>query len=216
MIHELSNAGETASLHGWQARRWEETGAAGEEGPEIRTPLALALHCAESTLAELVDEGILSATAMVEVLDEYHAVACARSGEESIPDVLFFLAQHKVNSEAEEEVLDEADKLVTVLLRSSRRRKVVRCPFLNLTRIPSIYREIPAVMQFCRALMIPVVQAHEKELITLATLNPVAGSQAMGIVSQLVEEASGRRPIPAMVVATAAHWRQLNRKHFGA
>lgn len=216
MIHELIHAGEPATIRGRQAARPEHSLDNGELSPDVRDAAGVAMLCAESTLGELAEEGYLSAAKRRDVMTDYAAQVRERSEEEPIPDVLFFLAQREVGSDAEESVFDETDKLVTLLLRSNRRRKVVRCPFLHLTRTPSIYREIPAVMQFCRILMVPVVQAHEKELITLAPINPVVGGMAMDIVSQLVEEAAGRRPIPAMAIATAAHWRQLNRKHFGS
>lgn len=177
---------------------------------------AFALNCASDTLDELIEENCLPKNEKKGLISDFALMMDGREEGEPIPDMLLFLAQRKTGAESEEALVAEMDRNVEVLLRSGKRRKLVRYPFLHLTRMPSIYRDIPAVKHFCRVLMVPVVQAHEKELITLATINPVTGTRAMEAISQIVEEASGRRPIPALTIALSAHWRQLNRKHFGA
>jgi hypothetical protein len=182
--------------------------------PNGRSLLCFATSCAVFTLDELTEQGWVP-DSRENILTEYSKLLRARREEEPFPEFLVFLAQRNLGAECIQEISSEADRLVSLMLRSQRLRKIVRCPFLHLTRTPAIYREIPSVQLFCRLMMLPVVQAHEKELITLCSVNPVTAVKAMKIVSQLVEDATGRRPIPAVTVAPAAHWRELNRKHFG-
>lgn len=202
---------------------FEPAAAIGEIGDEAlldgfpngRSMLCFATSCAVFTLDELTEQGWVPRDSRDSILTDYSKLVRARREEEPFPEFLVFLAQRNLGAECIQEVSCEADRLVSLMLRSHRLRKIVRCPFLHLTRTPSIYREIPSVQLFCRLMMLPVVQAHEKELITLCSVNPVTAVKAMKIVSQMVEDATGRRPIPSVTVATAAHWLELNRKHFG-
>lgn len=183
--------------------------------PNPKALTVFAHQVAEQTLRELEQGGHLTAASSATLMGEYFRLLQTRAEDTPIPDMLAFTAQRDRNFEFDERELSEIDDNCGLILQASWCRRLVRCPFLHLTRTPGIYRTLPAIFEFCRLLAVPIVQAHEKELITLATINPVTGSRALEAIAQFVEDETGRRPIPSLVIAPARVWRQLVRKHFG-
>lgn len=173
--------------------------------------------CAAETLQLLEQSGSLASEASEQLRASYQRHLWNRADEAPACDILLFLLQQGVENptldESQFEDLGRWSNAVIEALKSQYR--IAKLPFLNKTRPPSIYKEIPEIYQFCQTLMCPIVQAQQNDLVTITSINPVMIIRAGNVVAEMVEDAVGRRPIWFGAVCDAKTWGNLNRKHFG-
>ena len=94
-------------------------------------------------------------------------------------------------------------------------QKVAHCPFIQLTELPtSLYEGYPSIREVCRLLMCPVVQAHEADFVTLASVNPYTAALAGKVVTGVVERETGKKPFVFLLTTDASAWNWLLEKHF--
>lgn len=173
--------------------------------------------CATETLQLLANAGSLEQGVTDQLRSGYKRLLQNRPEEAPAPDLLVFLLQPNADSVTiEENQFDDLDRWSEAAIDAfNDQQRIAKLPFLHQTRPPSIYKEIPEVYQFCQALMTPIVQAHQNDLVTIASINPVSAVRVADVLAEMIEDAIGRPPIWFGVVSDANSWRNLNRKHFG-
>ena len=176
---------------------------------------AFAEECAAETLQQLLDAGHIPGDSLGEIRSRYSNYIRARREEDPISDVLVFLVNPANAGEFDADELKRLDQWSDAVLKAIGNRAIGMYPFLHKSRVPAIYRELPPIYQFCQSMMTPIVQAQERELITVASINPVTARKVAETLTDLIEEESGRPPISFVTVAPGEHWRHLVRKHFG-
>lgn len=185
-------------------------------GPLSRKAMdAFAEECAQDTLRHLLNGTRLTEQTYSQVEARFQAYLLSRRDENQILDLLAYIVSPQEDAEYEAEQHSKLDQWSRALIESMGDRRIARLPFLNCTRAPSIYRSYPTVFQFCDAMMAPIVQAHEKDIITVASINAVTSMKVAAVIAEMIEEECGRPPIAFVTVAPSKQWKELNRKHFG-
>lgn len=171
-----------------------------------------AICCGELTLQRLTQAGHLSGAEAQSILESYgYYVEDVKAGE-NILDILAFHIWVKLDTKGER--AEKEIRILTSQLTQAVPTGVTYCSFSRLSDTPTeLFEKIPLVEKFCAALMCPVVQANERDFISVASVNPVTAA-VVGLLLEEVMEREGVRPFSFVLTMSATSWTGLCEKQF--
>ncbi len=172
-----------------------------------------AARCGELTLQRLTQGGQLSGGEAQSILESYgYYVDDVKLGQ-PILDLLAFHVWVKLDAKdekAEKEIRDLAIHLNSVVPTGA-----THCSFSRVTDTPGeLYEKFPLAEKICSTLMCPAVQAHERDFVSVASVNPVTAAVTGYLLEQVLER-EGVRPFTFVLTMDAGKWAELCHKQFG-
>ena len=64
--------------------------------------------------------------------------------------------------------------------------------------------------------MCPIVQCHEKDFVSVTSINPITAASAGLLISKQLEKETGVRPFVFVMTTNSNAWTWLCEKHFGS
>lgn len=172
-----------------------------------------AAACGELTLQRLTQAGHLSGGDAQSILESYgYYVDDVKAGEH-ILDILAFHVWVKLDNKDQ-----KAEKEIRIL--TSQLSSIVQTgvTHLGIARLgdtsAELYEKFPLVQKVCTTLMCPVVQAHERDYVSIASVNPVTAATA-GVLLEYIMEREGVRPFTFVLTVDASAWAELCKGQFG-
>lgn len=175
---------------------------------------AQAYRCGEVTMRHLVKSEYLGASEAKGILQSYSYYINDLPERASILDILAFLVWIKLESKDEKAVREIRN--LTRIMTSALNGKVNHCEFAHLTEMPiELYQAHARVFEVCTTLMCPIIQTHEKDFVTVTSINPVSAAAAGLLISKQMERTNKIRPFVFLMTTSSNNWTWLCEKHFG-
>ena len=176
---------------------------------------AQAYRCGEVSMRHLVRAEYLSEAEAGGILQSFGYYINDLPDRASILDILAFLVWIKLESKDEKAVREIRN--LTRVMTTAISGRISHCGFAQLTEMPiELYQALPRVFEICSTLMCPIIQRHEKDFITVASVNPVTAAAAGLLISKQIEKDAGIRPFVFVMTTSSNAWTWLCEKHFGA
>ncbi len=176
---------------------------------------AQAYRCGEVTMKHLVRNGYLAESEAQSILQSFSYYINDLPDRSSILDIIAFLVWIKLESK-DEKAIKEIRNL-TKVMTTALNGKISHCGFAHLTEMPiELYQGHARVFEICSTLMCPIIQSHEKDFVTVVSINPITAAAAGLLVSKQLEKDNGIRPFVFLMTTTSNAWTWLCEKHFGS
>ena len=176
---------------------------------------AQAYRCGEVTMKHLVKSGYLVESEAQGILQSFSYYINDLPERSSILDIIAFLVWIKLESK-DEKAIKEIRNL-TKVMTSALNTKINHCGFAHLTEMPiEHYQGHARVFEICSTLMCPIIQSHEKDFVTVVSVNPITAAAAGLLVSKQMEKDNGIRPFVFLMTTSSNSWTWLCEKHFGS
>ncbi|MCB1230044.1 MAG: hypothetical protein KDN19_07255 [Verrucomicrobiae bacterium] len=176
---------------------------------------AQAYRCGEVTMKHLVQSGYLVESEAQGILQSFSYYINDLPERSSILDIIAFLVWIKLESK-DEKAIKEIRNL-TRLMSSALKGKISHCGFAHLTEMPiELYQGHARVFEICSTLMCPVIQTHDKDFVTVVSINPITAAATGLLVSKQLEKDNGIRPFVFLMTTSSNAWTWLCEKHFGS
>lgn len=174
-----------------------------------------ALRCGEMTLAHLSRYDYIDRQGCESVLASYQMYVRDLPPRSGIIDMLPFIVSIRFE-QWDERAMKELRNLTHVMGEAVFSR-VVHCPFLQLVEQPTqLFQNFPRVQEVCATLMCPVVQCHERDFVTVASVNPVTAFSAIQLIEREMTSESGARPFTSVMTTDGTPWNFLCERQFGS
>lgn len=188
--------------------------AAGVQNLQTRLR-AVALRCAEMTLSHLTRYDYLDRQTQESVLSSYDMYVRDLPPRSGIMDMLPFIVSIRFER-WDEKAMKELRNLTQVMGEAVFSR-VIHCNFLQLVEQPTqLYQNFPAVHEICSTLMCPVVQFHERDFVTVTSVNPVTAFSAIQLIDAEMTTEGGFRPFTSVMTTEGTAWNFLCERQFGS
>ena len=175
---------------------------------------AQAYRCGEVTMRHLVKSDYLGESEAKGILQSYSYYINDLPERASILDILAFLVWIKLESKDEKAVREIRN--LTRVMTTALSGKVNHCDFAHLTEMPiELYQGHARVFEICSTLMCPIIQCHEKDFVTVTSINPVSAAAAGLLISKQMERVNKIRPFVFLMTTSSNSWTWLCEKHFG-
>lgn len=175
---------------------------------------AQAYRCGEVTMRHLVKSEYLQEGEAKGILQSYSYYINDLPERTSILDILAFLVWIKLESKDEKAVREIRN--LTRVMTSALNGKVNHCDFAHLTEMPiELYQAHARVFEVSSTLMCPIIQSHEKDFVTVTSINPVSAAAAGLLISKQMERVNKIRPFVFLMTTSSNSWTWLCEKHFG-
>ena len=133
----------------------------------------------------------------------------------SILDIVAFIVWIKLETKDEKAVREIRN--LTRALTPAIPGKITHCGFVQLTETPiALYQAHPRIYEICSTLMCPIVQCHEKDFVSVTSINPITAASAGLLISKQLEKETGVRPFVFVMTTNSNAWTWLCEKHFGS
>lgn len=175
---------------------------------------AQAYRCGEVSMRHLVRAEYLSESESNGILQSFGYYINDLPDRASILDILAFLVWIKLESKDEKAVREIRN--LTRVMTTAISGRISYCGFSHLNEMPiELYQAFPRVFEICSTLMCPVIQRHEKDFITVTSVNPVTAAAAGLLIGKQIEKDAGIRPFVFVMTTSSTSWTWLCEKHFG-
>lgn len=173
-----------------------------------------AASCGELSLQHLTQAGHISGSEAQSILESYgYYVDDVKSGQ-SILDVLAFHVWVKLDTKdqrAEKEIRNLTAQLASIVPSG-----VTHCAFPRLSDASAeVYEKFPLAEKICATLMCPIIQAHERDFVSVASVNPVTAA-TVGVLLEHIMEREGVSPFTFVLTMNAGAWSDLCAKQFAS
>lgn len=172
-----------------------------------------AICCGELTLQRLTQAGRMSGGDAQSILESYGYYVEDVKGGDSILDILAFHVWVKLDTKdkrAEKEIRNLTAQLASLVPTG-----VTHCGVTRLADTSAeLYEKFPLAEKVCATLMCPVIQAHERDFVSVASVNPVTAA-TVGVLLEHIMEREGIRPFTFVLTMDAGDWSALCEKQFG-
>ncbi|MCB1063127.1 MAG: hypothetical protein KDN20_09425 [Verrucomicrobiae bacterium] len=176
---------------------------------------AQAYRCGEVTMKHLVRSEYLGESEAQSILQSFNYYINDLPDRSSILDILAFLVWIKLESKDEKAIREIRN--LTRVMTSALNGKISHCGFTHLTEMPiELYQGHARVFEICSTLMCPIIQSHEKDFITVASINPITAAASGLLISKQMEKDNGIRPFVFVTTTSSNAWTWLCEKHFGS
>ncbi len=169
--------------------------------------------CGELTLQRLTQAGHMSGGEAQSILESYGYYVDDVAAGKNILDVLAFHVWVKLDTKdekANKEILTMTRQLASVVPTG-----VTHCGFERMSDTSlELYEKFPLAEKVCTTLMTPVVQVHERDFVSIASVNPVTAATA-GILLEQIMEREGVRPFTFVFTVDTSTWTSMCEKQFG-
>jgi len=171
-----------------------------------------AVCCGELTLQRLTQAGLMSGGDAQSVLESYGYYVEDVKGEDSILDILAFHVWVKLDTK--DERAEKEIRKLTAQLTSLVPTGVTHCGVARLADTSlELYEKFPLAEKVCATLMCPVIQAHERDFVSVASVNPVTAA-TVGVLLEHIMEREGVKPFTFVLTVDAGEWSGLCQKQF--
>jgi hypothetical protein len=171
-------------------------------------------HCGEYTFQALNKIGKLSPEDTSRITQRYLKKINSMEKGESFDDALSFLVLEGWQKD-EVEASGVTQGLTRALIRYSK-TKVTNLAFANQTDTPiEFYTENPGISEIARLMGCPIIQVSETDFLSVTTINPFTGAAAVSLISNEIEQLSGRKPFTFVTTTDLNGWRYSCERHFG-
>lgn len=171
-----------------------------------------AICCGELTLQHLTQAGHISGGDAQSILESYGYYVEDTGADKNILDILAFHVWMKLDTK--DERADREIRKMTAQLSSVVPTGVTHCEFDRLgDSSQELFEKFPLAEKICSTLMCPVVQAHERDFVSIASINPVTAATA-GVLLEYILEREGVRPFTFVFTMETSAWSALCEKQF--
>lgn len=194
---------------------WGGANAASGEKKTLQTVLReTALRCGEMTLSHLARYEYVDRQTCESVLASYEMYVRDLPPRSGIIDMLPFIVSIRFER-WDERAMKELRNLTQVMGEAVFTR-VAHCGFLQLVEQPTqLFQNFPNVQEICATLMCPVVQCHERDFVTVASVNPVTAFSAIQLIEADMTTEGGFRPFTSVMTTDGTPWNFLCERQFG-
>ena len=172
-----------------------------------------AVCCGELTLQRLTQGKFVTGADAQSILESYGYYVDDVGADKNILDILAFHIWVKLDTKdlrAEREIRSLTTQLAPVVPTG-----VTHCGFPHTGDTPGdLYEKYPLAAKVCSTLMCPVVQAHERDFVSVASVNPITAA-TVGVLLEHIMEREGVRPITFVLTMSSSAWTALCEKQFG-
>ncbi len=169
--------------------------------------------CGELTLQRLTQGGSVSGGEAQSILESYGYYVDDVGDHKNILDILAFHIWVKLDTK--DEKAEKEIRKLTAQLSPAVPTGVTHCVFPHTSDTPTeLYEKFPLAEKICSTLMCPIVQAHERDFVSVASVNPITAA-TVGVLLEYIMEREGVRPITFALTLGAGAWTALCNKQFG-
>lgn len=172
-----------------------------------------AVCCGELTLQRLTQAGLMNGGEAQSILESYGYYVEDVKGGGGILDILAFHVWVKLDTKderAEREIRKLTAQLTPLVPTGVTHCGVTRLADTSL----ELFEKFPLAEEVCSTLMCPVVQAHERDFVSVASVNPVTAA-TVGVLLEHIMKREGVRPFTFVITMDAGDWSSLCEKQFG-
>lgn len=171
-----------------------------------------AVCCGELTLQRLTQAGHIKGGEAQSILESYgYYVDDVKSGK-NILDILAFHVWVKLDTKdkrAEKEIRNLTTQLTPIVPTG-----VTHCSFPRLGDTSAeVYEKFPLAEKICATLMCPIIQAHERDFVSVGSVNPVTAA-TVGVLLENIMTREGVSPFTFVLTMNASAWSDLCVKQF--
>ena len=172
-----------------------------------------AICCGELALQRLTQAGHISGGDAQSILESYGYYVEDTGADKNILDILAFHVWVKLDTKderADREIRKMTDQLSSIVPTG-----VTHCEFGRLADSSAeLFEKFPLAEKICSTLMCPIVQAHERDFVSIASINPVTAATT-GVLLEYIMEREGVRPFTFVFTMETSAWTALCEKQFG-
>lgn len=169
--------------------------------------------CGELTLQRLTQAKAVTGGEAQSILESYGYYVDDVAADKNILDILAFHIWVKLDTKdvrAEREIRGLTSQLAPAVPSG-----VTHCVFPHTSDTPTeLYEKFPLAEKICSTLMCPIVQANERDFVSVASINPIT-SATVGVLLEHIMEREGVRPFTFVLTMGSGAWAQLCEKQFG-
>lgn len=173
-----------------------------------------ALHTGTVTLEHLSATGYIPAARTAELHQSYENYIADLPSNSPLLDMIAFLVWIKLEKR-DEEGMKEISR-ITDILRDSFSPRIPRGGFTQALKAPAdFYANFPEVKAIARTLMTPIVQSHEGDFISTASINPLSSAASANLIATWFEKQNdGRKPFAFLLSLAPDIWTDMCTAHF--
>ncbi len=169
--------------------------------------------CGELTLQYLTQAGVVTGGEAQSILESYGDYVDDVGDSKNILDILAFHIWVKLDTK--DERAEKEIRALTANLSSAVESGITHCVFPHTSETPTeLYEKFPLAEKICSTLMCPIVQAHERDFVSVASVNPITAA-TVGLLLEYIMEREGVRPVTFVLTMSATAWSALCAKQFG-